>query len=713
MRRRRPRINQGAARIARRDLLKGGALSFIAAGALPACTVDPIDALAPEGEMKEPAPKPDWIRDARIGGMEAYSGMQVHEIRSILDEFAAAHTSVVEIDPNFSMYLTDEEFNAQADLCNTIAMGCHMRGMRAVAYYPTLEVITPEADKGAKTIAQDHPDWLQISINGQPNVFIGGGGRVFWVEPGEESAWMCPTSGYVDYFIDRVQRLARTKLDGVWGDVPLLSDIVGVWPCINASCNGLFKQDTGLDAPTAIDWNDPTFRRWVRWRHKLIWQFEQRVLRGAKAIREDFEVIIETVTMDYTAGTTQGLDGASADDGDIYRCWEVDCVSDGTAMRFGDADDWMSMAVMMRHGRGCSHPRPAWIFSYGKEASDAANVMSLAVVGGNCPYESKIPVMNTTTGQDYRTKMFKWLEEHAELFRAESMARTAVLYSSESRDYIDQAKGAGVYTSQNPKDPLWFSPDDFDSAKQLDYVGDYRGVCKVLIHAYEPYDVVTVPHATAEMLARYQTIVAPSIAAISDDLLLMLRDYVSAGGRLMATGPDPGQLTEDGLDRGRPALFQALNVSPPEAGWGEFTVGNGTFIHTLERAGRSYLQFSLDAVRKRVLGSLNASKRLIDVMRAPDDPGPTALVDVRSIGPDRVLVLFANMHKLGATGVGSYTPENARMRVTLDTGGRSAKEAKFCAPGHEDRVISTAVEAGRVAFDVDVENLALVSLDLA
>jgi hypothetical protein len=51
--------------------------------------------------------------------------------------------------------------------------------------------------------------------------------------------------------------------------------------------------------------------------------------------------------MDYTSGTVQGLDPASADDGDVLRVWEVDAVSDRSAMRVASAVDWMDMAVMM------------------------------------------------------------------------------------------------------------------------------------------------------------------------------------------------------------------------------------------------------------------------------------------------------------------------------------------------------------------------------
>ena len=67
--------------------------------------------------------------------------------------------------------------------------------MRCIAYYPTLESLTPDADNVASTMFKDHPDWVQLSMDGMPNTFVGGEGRVFWVDAGVESAWLCPTSG--------------------------------------------------------------------------------------------------------------------------------------------------------------------------------------------------------------------------------------------------------------------------------------------------------------------------------------------------------------------------------------------------------------------------------------------------------------------------------------------------------------------------------------
>ena len=88
-------------------------------------------------------------------------------------------------------------------------------------------------------------------------------------------------------------------------------------------------------------------------------------------------------------------------------------------------------------------------------------------------------------------------------------------YSSVSRDVLDLASGVALYTSTNPGDQLWWTTEDEDSAKETQYIADWRGFVKCLINNHVPFDVVTVPHADAATLARYRLLVAPSLASLS------------------------------------------------------------------------------------------------------------------------------------------------------------------------------------------------------
>lgn len=114
----------------------------------------------------------------------------------------------------------------------------------------------------------DHPDWVQVGINGQPNVLYGGEGRVHWIEKDMESAWMSIHSPYADYFRERIKKLVKTGVDGIWLDVPLFNDMAVSWADINPYATAKFTADTGLQHPTEVNWENPVWRRWVAWRHQ-------------------------------------------------------------------------------------------------------------------------------------------------------------------------------------------------------------------------------------------------------------------------------------------------------------------------------------------------------------------------------------------------------------------------------------------------------------
>ena len=65
-----------------------------------------------------------------------------------------------------------------------------------------------------------------MGIDGALNAFVGS--LEVWVKSDEESAWIDPNGPYRDVYLNRVRRLAQTRLDGVWVDV-LFMDTGAVW----------------------------------------------------------------------------------------------------------------------------------------------------------------------------------------------------------------------------------------------------------------------------------------------------------------------------------------------------------------------------------------------------------------------------------------------------------------------------------------------------
>src|SRR5262249_15883209 len=152
-----------------------------------------------------------------------------------------------------------------------------------------------------------------------------------------------------EYYLNRVKKIAQTGADGIWPDVPLYASFTVDWCDQSVYARDAFKVDTGLDLPKEEDWNDPVWRRWIEWRPRNLNQFLLDIAAAGRSVNPDFETFVETVTCDYQDATKIGLDGAylRLSEG-ITHSWEVDAISDHTAMRHANEDDWVCMISMYK-----------------------------------------------------------------------------------------------------------------------------------------------------------------------------------------------------------------------------------------------------------------------------------------------------------------------------------------------------------------------------
>ena len=89
------------------------------------------------------SPIPDWVRMATIGGFDAWVEMENHEIDALISLRTNENVSVLEVDSGLSNYLTDAEFQTQVNFLTNVANRSHAAGLKAVVYYPSLEVTPP------------------------------------------------------------------------------------------------------------------------------------------------------------------------------------------------------------------------------------------------------------------------------------------------------------------------------------------------------------------------------------------------------------------------------------------------------------------------------------------------------------------------------------------------------------------------------------------
>jgi hypothetical protein len=544
----------------------------------------------PSVEAAERTPTtPTWIGQARIAGLELDPTMSDRQIEQRLAALLQQNVSVVEADSNMSYYLDDMAFERELALVRRVSTIARRLKLRVVWYFPVLEVLSPKALNSKRSFYKDHPDAVQIGLNGTPNVFYGNKMRVHWVEGDTESAWISPYSSYADLLVERIKMVAAAGVDGIWLDVPLFNDIATEWSDLGPAAAAKFQGDTGMAAPQEVNWQDPAWRRWISWRYDEITNYVRRISRAVKSIASDVAIIVENSTVDHNASTMIGLEGSRfKTDPDIIQVWEIDVLSDETGMTHAEPDDWISLIGMSKFAKAASGSKPSWAFTYGQMPSDGLLVMAEALAAGNHPYETKTPRMSTSVGASYRQRVFSWIKDHdRRLFNSTSAAKVAIYYSPESRDYVDQAEGSGLYTTTKEKDRFWWSDRTADSAHSLTYLADYRGAIKWMVQNHVPFDVIVRP--SLEELKRYDALIAPCLAAISDGEARLLDEYVAAGGNLLLTGAAPGMLDELGNEREAPALKSLSHRQQPQTSdETASTRPEGAVVHAPELLGKAY-----------------------------------------------------------------------------------------------------------------------------
>jgi hypothetical protein len=311
--------------------------------------------------------------------------------------------------------------------------------------------------------------------------------------------------------------------------------------------------------------------------------------------------------------------------------------------------------------------------------------------------------MTETVTAPYRTRVFNWLKGEETLYTAYPLHHTAVLYSSASRDFLDQASGVGLYSSLNPGDDLWWTTASSDTVPQMQYVADFRGWCRALIHAHVPFDVLPAFRATPQVLARYKVLVVPSAVALSDALMGQLAMFAAGGGTVIASGPDLGKFDDNGADRGSAALLTGLGVAPGGA-WMRKASGSGFVAAGAERAGRTYLR------RESQQAAMQISQAITQPQLVTDAPA-AVVFGVRRTRDGKMLLVAANLDGRGASA-GSFTPRAASFKVALSLEGRQATAVSGSQPGAGKAPISFEMKDGRVSFALSVAAVSVVTINL-
>jgi len=523
----------------------------------------------------------EWSYSSLICGIYVQDSDGPKKWEALLDQRKKQGCNTVLLDSSLSSYfVVNEVYTERMAMVKAVSDYAHDLGIRIVMYYPMFELVTANGKSNPESAASLHPDWLQTSLGGVPNVFYGGEA---WLKDTDESAWMDPSApGFVDYVKDRVRQLVDTGADGLWGDVPIYSDRLGEWIGGSENSARAFKEwsksksicgKKGCDLPEGPD--SPEFKTWLLWRHHSIAKFLEEIRAESRGRNNKFVFFIENYPLDYD-GSLSGLDAAWAlpnSNKGMSNVWEVDSVSFETGMRWSDKDDFANQITMRKYARGIDRTSPSWAFSYGNTELDAGLVMAATLAVGQNPLECKTPVIDSTVSNSFRTSWFQWASQHTcKLFNAPRLSPVAVLHSSSSHDLHDLFNACyyGIFSNSfrpSKKAKHWWAEDDdpYVSVIHCDHLAAYRGVSLGLQRSNVPFKIVNEIGLTAADLDGVEMLWVPTVPVMSDDAISVLQAWVKKGGNLVVVGGlEPASKNGFGEDRkssGLSKIFRKVDLT--------------------------------------------------------------------------------------------------------------------------------------------------------
>lgn len=439
------------------------------------------------------------------------------------------------------------------DVVRSYLPHAHRYGIRVLAYL--------NMHWYAYSFAEQHPGWEQVlsdgTAYGQAHPLYGGG------------TTFCVNSPWRDWAFGLIEEAARTGLDGVFLDGPV------VFPgcCYCPSCREKFRSRYGADPPEKEDWSDPLWKTFVEFREDSIAEFLRDARTALHRIHPEAVIYLNAgswhssgwrVARDIQkVGEFQDFNGAEA----FFHPGPGDHI-----LHFSGMTGKYLMAggkpavVFMHHALGAWHyiPLPPleiqqgivqtvacganpWfaVFDYALEHSYEAAMEPVKRVQGfleeqeayytNTRSEATVALLVSSQTAHY------YVSEHTEMYREPGSGR-------------EQDLVADIGTGKQVVD--WAARKSICDAT----VGNaYRGYYLTFTREHIPFDVVLDKDLTEEGLSRYDVLIAPNAACLSVPQIEAIRRFVERGGGLIGSF-EIGRYDEKGGRREEGPLGEVFGV---------------------------------------------------------------------------------------------------------------------------------------------------------
>jgi len=326
------------------------------------------------------------------------------------------------------------------------------------------------------------------------------------VVEGYDGIFLCPNNpGHQEAYLQHIRDiLTKTSVDGLMSDdVEYLEDY---YSCACPFCRAKFKKETGLELPSADDksfwgnYENPAFRKWLRFRQKSVGDHYERV----KKLRDELKPSLPILACQ---ADPTGLGIA------LQWALPVEEIARGADILFYEVcgspfwrvyfPGWREIAsnILFLKGLGMRLHMPVLALFYPQQEDEWSFCWALAkTFGANVWFSPSKSLRN----------YIKWEEAHPQLFyNSTQLANVAILFSRNTRDLY---------------------------AKNSLFVREWKGWCSALLENSIPFRVLTDEDINLKELSKYQLLILPNTACLSDKQVSAIKEFVRKGGKLIATG---------------------------------------------------------------------------------------------------------------------------------------------------------------------------------
>jgi hypothetical protein len=381
-------------------------------------------------------------------------------------------------------------FLGDRDPFGELVEGCRKLGMHVVA--------RTDPHAAHDELAKAHPDWIAVDAEGKP--------RRHWANP---ALWVTCALGPMNFeFMTQVNNELVTLygVDGIFSN-----RWAGHGQCFCAHCQKNFKAYSGYDLPRTGNPRDPVRRDYLIWREKRL--FEVWKLWDAE-IRK----------INSNARFIPNSGGGALSELDMRQVGEwADILFADRQARRGVMAQWANGKNGKEYRAALGNKPIGGIFSVGveepyrwKDSVQSAAELKLwamdGIANGLRPWFAKF------NGKPYDKRwlqpveqVYQWHHQHERYLRnTENLARVAVVFSQQTAKFHGGAQARALV--EEPIDG-WY---------------------QALIEARVPFEMVH-DRKLETAAGRFDTLILPNIAALSDAQCRQLREFVTNGGSLVAT----------------------------------------------------------------------------------------------------------------------------------------------------------------------------------